>query len=106
MFRVNVVKGRIQAAVLFVSLVHQVRDVRTELDGIRHPHDSATSFVNGLPESRSHTSQQGCPESSAFLGLDGFHAMTKDIGLDLPPKRSARAAAAQADLLHRYLQLG
>src|SRR5205814_1795624 len=64
------------------------------------------SLVDGLPESRPDACQQGCAESGAFLGLDGFHLLAENIGLDLPPKRRSSAAAAQADLLHRYLQLG
>src|SRR2546421_12473825 len=68
-----------------------------------HANHSVARGVNGRPKLCSNTRENGGTISRAFLGFDDFNFVTVDVGLNLLPQGRARAAAAQTDILHRYV---
>src|SRR5437879_5654785 len=52
---------------------------------------------HGGPEAGPNAGKKRCTVGRAFFGFDDFDGVPVNIGLDLPPQRSARSATAEAD---------
>ena len=90
----------------FVPLPHQGGFFRRRTHGRGDFDDGVTGVLDRRPGARSDPGQNRRAKRGAFFGLDDVDVVAVDVGLNLPPERRARAAAAQPNTGDRHAELG
>ncbi len=75
-------------------------------DGLSGADGGLTGSFDRGPGTDAGAGEEGCTEGTAFLGFEEFNGVVVDVGLDLPPERTAGTTATEADAVVGDTELG